>query len=64
MRLTYTKAAFATAWLLLILAVAGHVTSGLGWMAVAGLAVLPPLVVLRMWNDEPTMSESIRSILR
>jgi hypothetical protein len=38
-----------------------------GWSVLAGLALLPPLVIARLWKDNPTMSamsESIHEALR
>jgi hypothetical protein len=67
MRLEYTKAAFAVVWILLI-AVVGFVAqaaSVAGWTVLAGLAVLPPIVMWRMWTaPRQSMSESIRSAIR
>jgi hypothetical protein len=64
MKLTYTKAALAIAWVFVIAAVVGSVTSPLGWVVAACLALLPPIVVFRVWNDEQTVSESIKEVLR
>jgi hypothetical protein len=65
MNLTYTKAALALGWVLVIVAAAGSVTSALGWTIVATVALLPPVVVLRMWNEAPqSTSDSIRNVLR
>ena len=37
-----------------------HMASVSGWIVLASLALLPHLVMLRLWNDPPqTMSESI-----
>lgn len=60
------KLTFA-AWLLALCAVglAAEMTSVLGWTVLAGLAVLPPLVMLRLWSGPPeSMSESIREARR
>jgi hypothetical protein len=66
MKLEYTKVGFA-GWLLAMGAIglAADVTSVPGWTALAGLALLPPAFMLRLWNDAPqTMSESIREARR
>jgi hypothetical protein len=45
--------------------IAGNLRSLTDWAVVAGLAVLPPLVMMWRWNDlRPTMSESIQEALR
>jgi hypothetical protein len=41
------------------------VNSVSGWMLLIGLGMLPPMTFLRMWRQPPpTMSESIRAVLR
>jgi len=41
------------------------VTSSSSWLALAGCAIVPPLVMLRYWNHpEQTMSQSIQRALR
>jgi Cu/Ag efflux pump CusA len=67
MTLQYTKASFAAVWALGILAVglAANVTSASGQMALAAVAVLPPLVMWRVWTaPRESMSESIRKAIR
>jgi hypothetical protein len=66
MKLENTKVGLA-GWLLAIGAVglAADVTSVWGWTALAGLALLPPVFMLRVWNDAPqSMTESIREARR
>jgi hypothetical protein len=39
--------------------IAGNVNSVSSWTVLAGVAVLPPLVMMRRWNDSrQTMSQS------
>jgi hypothetical protein len=62
MKFECTKRTFAAVWVLAMCAVgfAADVTSTSGWVILAGLALLPPIVMLRLWNDPPpSMSESI-----
>jgi hypothetical protein len=67
MPLEYTKAIFAISWILAVCAVGftAGATSVSGWSALAVIAVLPPVVMLLLWNDPPqSMSESIREARR
>jgi hypothetical protein len=67
MRLDSIKATVAAIWVsaVCIGGIAAHVGSLSGWAALAGLALLPPLVMLWWWNDpDPTMSERIQKELR
>ena len=66
MRLNYTKVAAAALWVLAMCAVGFTiaVTSVTGWTVLAGLALLPPLVIGRLWKDDPSLSESIHEALR
>lgn len=67
MQLEHVKPAIVGGWVL-GLAVVGlsvDVSSPSGWMVLAGLGLLPPLLLLRMWHQPaPAMSESIRQVLR
>ena len=50
-----------------ILAFSTHLTSVGAWTVLVGLGVLPPLIMLKMWNPpDPakSMSESIRDALK
>ena len=64
---TDVKAALMAGW---ILAVAGlgygfGTTSLAGWILVAVLSVVPPVLMVRLWSaPSPSMSESIRDVLR
>jgi len=62
-----TKTLIFIAWPIAVLlaAVAIGITSVPNWVAVAGLAVVPPLVVRRFWRaPEQTISESINEARR
>jgi hypothetical protein len=67
MRIAYVKAALMASW---VLAVGGlgygfGTTSFAGWTVVAMLVVLPPVLITRLWSGpSPSMSESIREVLR
>ena len=67
MHTDYVKAALMAAWVLAVGAL-GYVsgtTSVAGWAIVTALSLLPPAVMLRLWSPpSPTMSESIREVLR
>jgi hypothetical protein len=67
MQLKYRKIAFAAVWVVAMCAVgiAANVTSLFGWTVLVCLALLPPIVMLRLWNDPAqSMSESIQKALR
>jgi hypothetical protein len=62
-----TKTLLFVAWPIAILlaAVAIGIRSVPNWVAVAGVAVVPPLVVRRFWRaPEQTISESINEARR
>ena len=66
MELHTIKRTIAASWvtLTLIVAVMGQVTGPLQ-VAVAALAMLPPLALLLLWNDPaPTMTEAINEVRR
>lgn len=49
----------------LIIGIAGSVDSFSSWTLLAGLALVPPLILMWRWNDpRQTMSESIQEALR
>jgi hypothetical protein len=61
------KTAIIGAWLLGLgaIGVSVDVNSFSGRLLMVGLGVLPPMVLLRIWQQPaPTMSESIREVLR
>ena len=67
MKLQYKKAICAAAWVCIVCSVGllVQLTSRTAWIVIAALAVLPPLVMMRYWNDPPqSMSESIREVLQ
>jgi hypothetical protein len=67
MPLEYVKNGIAGTWIvgLAILAAFLGLKSLLGWTVLVVLGLLPPLVMLRVWNPPPqTTSESIRKVLR
>lgn len=64
METTYAKTVVTALWVLgvgaLGLAAGSHSTTA--WVTLAGVALLPPLVVLRFWLTPPqTMSERINT---
>jgi hypothetical protein len=63
----YMKTVLIGVWVVAagILGFALGVTSFAGWAALAVLSLVPPAVVLRLWSaPAPSMSESIRDVLR
>lgn len=67
MTLPQIKVLAVAAWVLVIGAVAllVGVTSTSGWLALAALAIVPPLVAMRFWKrPDQTMSQSIQEALR
>jgi hypothetical protein len=67
MRTEYLKGAVAAAWVLSIatLAAAVGTSSATGWTALVMLSIVPPALMLRLWNPPaPSMSETIRDVLR
>jgi hypothetical protein len=67
MQSDYVKAALIACWILAVGAL-GYVsgtTSVAGWALVAVLVTVPPAVMVRLWSvPAPTMSETIRKVLR
>ena len=67
MRLEYMKNGIAGAWILGLAIVAAFLglNSLLGWTVLAVIGLLPPIVMLRLWNPPAeTTSEDIRKVLR
>jgi len=67
MRLEYMKNGIAGAWIVGLAIVAAFLglNSLVGWTILAVIGLLPPLVMLRLWNPPAqTTSESIRKVLR
>ena len=64
MQLVQTKVTFAIGWVLamVFIGVAADITSAWGWTFIAGIALIPPVIMMGMWTEPPqTMSESIRN---
>ena len=67
MQLVSIKANFAVLWVsaVSLAGVVWNVNSLSSWITLAGVAVLPSLVMMRLWNDpRQTMSQSIQEALR
>ena len=67
MQLQSIKATVAAAWVSAVCTagIAGHLQSLSGWTVLAGVAFLPPLVMMWQWNNpRQTMSESIQEARR
>ena len=67
MHTQYVKAAVIAAWVLAVITagLAFGITSIAGWAGLAVMAVVPPAVMLRLWQAPvPSMSETIRDVLR
>ena len=67
MHLLSIKAVLATGWVAAvgIAGLAGNLNSRSSWTVLAGVAVLPPMVMMWRWNDPPqSMSESIQEARR
>lgn len=67
MQLVSIKAVVATVWVLAVClaGIAGSLNALSSWLVLAGIAVLPPTVMMWRWNDPPqSMSESIQEARR
>ena len=67
MQLLSIKPIIATFWVsaAFVIGIAAKVDSLASWTALAGVALVPPLVMMWRWNDpRQTMSESIQEALR
>ena len=65
MQLEHMKTAVAVAWLLTwgAMAVSLNISSASSWILLIGSGVLPPLMLLRMWQPPAqTMSAGIREV--
>ena len=67
MKLESIKATVATVWVsaVCISGIAANLKSLSGWTVLAGVAVLPPVVMMWQWNNpRQTISESIQEALQ
>jgi len=67
MQLVTLKTVLATVWIsaALIAAIAGHLNSLSSWALLAGVALLPPIVMMWRWHTPAkTMSETIQEARR
>jgi hypothetical protein len=67
MQLVSIKSVVAILWVsaAFIIGIAGKLDSFSSWAVLTGVAVVPPLVMMWLWNDpRQTMSESIQEALR
>lgn len=67
MELTSIKPVIAMLWVsaVSIVGIAGNVDSLSSWTVLAGVAVVPPLIMMWRWNaPRQTMSEAIQEALR
>ena len=67
MQLASIRFILALVWVsaVFVAGIASNVSSFLTWAVLAGVAVVPPLVMVQRWNDpSQTMSERIREVLR
>ena len=67
MQLVSIKAVIAMLWVVAVTVagIAGNVNPFLLWTVLAGVALLPPVVMMRWWNDRrQSMSQSIQEALR
>jgi hypothetical protein len=67
MRFERMKTAVIGGWVLGVgaIALAINMSAAGGWTLFLGLGLLPALILLKMWHQPtPTLSESIRDVLR
>src|SRR3954453_11299783 len=67
MKTEYVKPTLMAAWVVAVgaLGYASGTTSFPGWAVVAVLSLVPPAAMVRLWRGpSPSMSESIREVLR
>ena len=67
MQLASIKPIVAMLWVsaAFVIGIAGNVDSLSSWTVLAGVAVVPPLVMMWRWHDpRQTMSETIQEALR
>jgi hypothetical protein len=67
MQLVSIRRVIAVLWVsaTFIMGIVGNFESFSSWAVLTGIAVVPPLVMMRWWNDpRQTMSQSIQEALR
>jgi hypothetical protein len=67
MQTDHVKASVMAAWVLAIGAVGylSGTTSSAVWAGLAVMSLVPPTIMMRLWSTPaPSMSESIRNVLR
>ncbi len=67
MQLVSLKAVLATVWVsaAVVAGIAGNLSSVTSWTLLAGIAVIPPRVIMWRWNAPPqTVSESLQQARR
>ena len=67
MQLVSIKAIIAMLWVstVSVVGIAGSLNSAASWTILAGVAVVPPLIMMWRWNDpRQTMSETIQEARR
>jgi hypothetical protein len=66
-RTDYVKAALMAAWVVAVgaLGYMSGTTSFAGWTLLAVVSLVPPALMVRLWSaPSPSMSETIRAVLR
>jgi hypothetical protein len=67
MQIDFVKAALMAAWVVVVgaLGYMSGTTSFTGWTLLAVVSLVPPALMVRFWSaPSPSMSESIRDVLR
>ena len=67
MQLYQKKAAIIAVWVAIVIltALTRNLTSPFNWVAVAALAVIPPVILWQLWSARaPTTSENIREAFK
>jgi hypothetical protein len=67
MQIDFVKAALMAAWVVAVgaLGYMSGTTSFAGWTLLAVVSLVPPALMVRLWSaPSPSMSETIRKVLR
>jgi hypothetical protein len=65
MQLVSVRTIIATVWVTAVpIAGIGSVHSFSGWTVLAGIALLPPLFMMRLWAPRQTLSQTIQEARR